>query len=225
MNAMPASETVKRYLSLLAGLILSAAGIALVTKAGLGTSPISSLPFVLSFIVPLSFGQWTFIINMCMMAGQIAILRGGFPRLQLLQIPMTVIFSFVIDLVMFLCASFTPDHYLSRIALLLAGCAVLGAGIALQITANVVMLSGEGLVRAIASALKKDFGAVKTIFDLSLVASSILVSLALLGRVEGLREGTVISALIVGSLARFFIAKFSFLEKFYPGKEEEAASR
>jgi uncharacterized membrane protein YczE len=224
MNRMPVSEVLKRYLSLLAGLILSAAGIALVTKAGLGTSPISSLPYVLSFIGRLSFGEWTFIINMCMMVGQIAILRSSFPFMQLLQIPMTVIFSFVIDLVMFLCASFAPDHYTSRIALLLAGCIILGAGIALQITANVVMLSGEGLVRAIASVLKKNFGTVKTVFDLSMVISAILVSLVLLGRIDGLREGTVISALIVGSIARFFIAKFSFLEKLYPAKREESAS-
>lgn len=214
---MPRSELFKRCLILVTGLILSAAGIALVTKAGLGTSPISSLPYVTSFIIKLSFGQWTFIINMLMMLAQIAILRREFPLSQLLQIPMTVLFSAVIDLVMHLCGGFDPALYASRITLLAAGCAVLGAGIALQITADIVMLSGEGLVRAISMKTGGDFGIVKTIFDLSLVASSLALSFGVLGRIEGLREGTVISALIVGGISRFFIARLGFLVRPFPG--------
>lgn len=208
-------ELCKRYFAFTTGLFFSATGIALVTKAGLGTSPISSLPYVSTFIVPLSFGEWTFIINVLMLAGQIIILRRDFQKIQLLQIPMTVVFSFFIDLVMFLCAGLNPAHYYIRIMILLAGCVLLGVGIALQIVSDVLVLSGEGLVRALSVKTHSQFGTVKTMFDLSLVAMSIILSLVCLRGIEGLREGTVISALIVGSLSRFFIARFAFMEKLF----------
>ena len=219
---MSRAELFKRYLVLAAGLALSAAGIALITKAGLGTSPISSVPYVLSFIVPLSFGQWTFIINMLMMLAQIALLGRQFPPVQLMQIPMTIFFSFIIDLVMALVGDAGPELYPAKCALLLGGCLVLGAGIALQIVADVVVLSGEGLVRAISVKVKKHFGTVKTIFDLSLVASSILISLAFLFRIEGLREGTLLSALVTGTIARFFIGRFSFLHRLFRPENDAA---
>ena len=217
---MPLLELFKRSTILITGLTLSAAGIALVTKAGLGTSPISSLPYVTSFIIKLTFGEWTFIINMLMMLAQIAILRRDFPLSQLLQIPMTVLFSAVIDLVMHLCGGFDPVHYSARLALLAFGCVVLGAGIALQITADMVMLSGEGLVRAISLKSGRNFGLVKTVFDLSLVASSIVLSLAVLGRIEGLREGTVLSAMVVGTISRIFIGRFAFLVEAFPQRKK-----
>lgn len=39
---------IRRYALFLTGVILSATGIAFITRAGLGTSPVSGLPFVLS---------------------------------------------------------------------------------------------------------------------------------------------------------------------------------
>ena len=38
----------KRYLLFLVGLFINALGVSLITKASLGTSPISSIPYVLS---------------------------------------------------------------------------------------------------------------------------------------------------------------------------------
>lgn len=74
---------VYRYFWFTAGLFINSMGIALITKAALGTSPISSLPYVLSLRFPLSFGQFTFIINMFFILGQILLLRSRFQPLQL----------------------------------------------------------------------------------------------------------------------------------------------
>ena len=43
---------VKRYIIFLIGLFVNSLGVALITKANLGTSPISSIPYVLSLNYP-----------------------------------------------------------------------------------------------------------------------------------------------------------------------------
>jgi uncharacterized protein len=220
---MSGNELFKRYSFFIVGLFFSALGIVLITKAGLGTSPISSVPYVLSFMFPMTFGEFTFIVNMILLAGQIIILRRNFNKIQLLQIPMTIIFSFFIDMIMFLLAVIHPSFYPLKIVALFSGTIALGIGIALQVRANVVMLSGEGLVCAIAYATAKEFGHVKTVFDISLVCLAIIMSLFTFSKVLGLREGTVLSALIVGSISRFFISRFGFLEKFWIKPEESAS--
>ena len=54
----------KRIVFFIIGTTFNALGITLITKAYLGTSPISSLPFVLSLGLPPSFGVLTFVFNM-----------------------------------------------------------------------------------------------------------------------------------------------------------------
>lgn len=57
-------DYVKRYALFLVGLILTSFGIAFVTKMQLGTSPISSIPYSLSIILPsVTMGNWTIIFS------------------------------------------------------------------------------------------------------------------------------------------------------------------
>lgn len=206
---MTKSELLKRYLVFMLGLFFSSLGISLVTKAGLGTSPISSLPYVLSLAFPLTLGQFTFIVNLALLGAQIVILKRDFQKIQFLQIPMLIVFGSFIDLTMAGLSFLNPTSYGIKIVVLLLGCISLGLGVCIQVLANVVMLSGEALVKAITLKWQKDFGAVKTLFDLSLVASAILMSLIFFSRIEGLREGTVIAAITVGLISRLFIHFFN----------------
>lgn len=59
--------------------MIQSAGIALVVKSLLGTSPISSLPYVLSLILPFTFGQTTFAVNMLFVVFELLMLRRNFP--------------------------------------------------------------------------------------------------------------------------------------------------
>ena len=65
---MTGKDGVRRYSMFFAGVPICAAGIALITRAGLGTSPISSIPFVLSLITPPTMGVYTFVFNMLFLA-------------------------------------------------------------------------------------------------------------------------------------------------------------
>lgn len=202
---MFSNSIVRRYAVFLCGVATTGFSISLITKAGLGTPPISSLPYVLCEIFSFSFGTFTFVFNLALIFGQLLLLKKEFTPAQYLQIPVTLLFSCVIDLVMFLFSGLTVEAYPARIALLLAGCVTLGFGIALQVVAEAIYIPGEGLVRAIAAKLKKEFGIIKTVFDSGMVTMAVILSLACCQAVVGFREGTIIAALIVGSIVRFFI--------------------
>ena len=142
---MFSNSIVRRYAVFLCGVATTGFSISLITKAGLGTPPISSLPYVLCEIFSFSFGTFTFVFNLALIFGQLLLLKKEFTPAQYLQIPVTLLFSCVIDLVMFLLSGLTVEAYPARIALLLAGCVTLGFGIALQVVAEAIYIPGEGL--------------------------------------------------------------------------------
>ena len=173
-------------------------GISLVTRSALGTSPISSVPYVLCLAFPVTFGEFTIILTLIFFAAEVVIIGRSFPKRQYFQVIIAFFLGAFVDLGMFLSAGVHPDFYPEQIAVVLLGSAVLALGIFLQVTANVILNPGEGLVRAIAEKTHKRFGIVKVFFDTSLVAGAAIISLAAFGTVEGFREGTVISAILVG---------------------------
>lgn len=67
-----------RYLCFAAGLLINSFGIAFITKAALGTSPVSSIPYVLDLAFVPTFGETTFALNMVYIAAQVALLRRDF---------------------------------------------------------------------------------------------------------------------------------------------------
>ena len=96
-----ANETLRRYIVFTFGLMLSALGVVLLTRSALGTSPISSLPFVMSLHTPLSMGTFTALLNVALIIGILGLLgreRWHDNRMNLLmQLPVSVLFGVFID--------------------------------------------------------------------------------------------------------------------------------
>ena len=97
-------------------------------------------------------------------------------------------------------------------AYLLIGCVILGFGVYTEVLANVAMLPGESFVRAVSSTWKTEFGSTKVAFDVSLTVIAAALSLIFAHRLDGVREGTIIAALLVGFIARLFGRRLSFLD-------------
>ena len=92
-----------------------------------------------------------------------------------------------------------------RLLLVAAGIIFIGFGIALGVIADVILNSGEAIVKAISDVTKKEFGTVKIIFDITWVLMSVVLSLIFFdGKLLGTREGTIISAVLVGVTVKFF---------------------
>ena len=197
----------KRYLVFVAGLYFLAAGVVLIVRSALGTTPISSVNYVMSLNTPLTLGTCTFIINMLLIVGQFWLVRGRGSRQDtveiLLQIPFSFIFSAFIDLNMLLAADIRPSNYAMSIALLLVGCLVQSVGVVLELKPRVAMMSAEAFVKYAAQRYGREFGRVKVVFDITLVLIAVVLGLLFSGRIEGVREGTVIAACITGYIVSF----------------------
>ena len=202
----------KRWVLFLIAVVIQSSGIALVVKSFLGTSPISSLPYVMSFTFPFTLGETTFAVNMLFVLGQFLILKKKFTKLHALQIPATLFFAAFIDFFMHLFQSVAPDFYLWKMVVLLIGASLVSLGISLQGIADVLKLPGDGIVYVISNTYHFDFGKVKTANDVLLVSLALLLSYGAMGEIEGIREGTIISALITGVIARFFLLHLSDME-------------
>ena len=169
-------EKLKRYVVFLIGLFINSMGVSLITKADLGTSPISSIPYVLSLNFPFTLGQFTIVFSLLLIVIQLFILRRDFKLEHLLQIPISILFGYFIDLTMILFFFVKPENYISSLIYLLIGCVILGFGVYTEVLANVAMLPGESFVRAVSSVWKTEFGSTKVAFDVSLTVIAALLS-------------------------------------------------
>ena len=192
------NDILKRYSLLLFSLLVMGLGISAITRSQLGTSAISSVPYILSFIYPLSFGTFTLLTNWLYVLAEIILLGKAFPKKQYLQFIMGPFFGFFIDFGMWLLQGVQPVTYIAKLAILLMGCLILAAGILMQLKADEVVNPSEGIVKAMASRTGKPFNRVKVIYDFALVAMTIVISWLAFGDIRGVREGTIITAVLVG---------------------------
>ena len=217
-----------RYLCFVAGLLINSFGIAFITKAALGTSPVSSIPYVLDLAFVPTFGETTFALNMVYIVAQVALLRRDFQPIQLLQVVANLIFSAFIDVSMGLLSWLAPVGLPAQLASLALGCCILAFGLSIEVAPRVIVVPGEGIVRAIASVTEKPFGTVKMCFDCTLVIVACALSFAFFGYLNGLGVGTIISALAVGRLCNLFnrhvplLAYIARLTRTAAGAPEEA---
>lgn len=202
-----------RYLWFLAGVLINSFGVALITRAALGTSPISSLPYVLSFRFPVTLGQFTFAMNLFFILGQVLLLRRDFQPIQLLQVAVNAVFSAFIDVSMDLLSWLEISSLPMAVLVLVLGCAVLAFGISVEVAPRVLMVPGEGIVQAIAAVTGWRFGNVKVGFDAALVSTALVLSLLFFHRLQGLGAGTILSALAVGRFVNLYNRRLPLISR------------
>lgn len=197
----------KKYLVFICGLYFLSAGIVLIVRSTLGTTPISSANYVLSLNSPLTLGTWTFITNMLLIAGQLWLIRGRRTRRDLLeislQIPFSFLFSLFIDANMTIFSSVNPSGWIAGLTVLALGCLTQSLGVVLELKPKVSMMSAEAFVNYASRRYGKDFGKMKVAFDVTLVLIAVAISLICSGTIEGIGVGTVIAACVTGYIVRF----------------------
>lgn len=204
---------IKRYIFLLAGLFVNGLGVSFITKAGLGTSPITSIPYTLSLGFTPTVGMFTLVFNIFLIILQVILLRRNFQLQNLLQLPIIALFSFFIDLTMSLLGFMQPETYAMKVVSLIVGCLILGFGVFMEMVANVAMLPGEATVRAVSDVFSTDFGKTKIAFDSSMTVIAAILSFIMFKHLDGVREGTIVAAILVGFIARLFKKYIGGIEK------------
>lgn len=208
---MSIKELAKKYSVFILGLYFLAVGIVLIVRSALGTTPISSVNYVLSLNTPLSLGTWTFIVNVILIFGQFWLIRKDRNRQDtieiLLQIPFSFMFSAFIDFNMAITSNLHPSGYAMSMALLLIGCLIQSIGVVLEIKPKVAMMSAEAFVKYASRSCNKEFGKFKVYFDITLVTLAVIISLIFTQGIEGIREGSLIAACLTGYIVSFLNQK------------------
>jgi len=190
-----------RVLLYVLGLFCLAVGVALSINSELGVSPVNSLPYILSQISGAAMSTCVITLFSFYILLQWLILRRAFKPVSFFQLLFSIIFGYFVDLAKFVVGGFTIPTYFGRLLLLAISIFFVGLGIIFYIETDLVPLSSEGLTLALVKKLKRfSFPMMKTIMDCIMVAAAVLISLLFFGRVVGVREGTIITALLVGKV-------------------------
>lgn len=177
-------------------------GVGFSIQAGLGTSPISSVPYTISCFAPLTVGTATIAMHCVFILIQILLLRKRYQWIQLMQLPVALIFGYLTDFAVFVLQGVVCTSYLQQWICCIVGILLVGIGVSFEVVADVVTLAGEGVVLAVCKVAPIKFGTMKVLFDVSLVCIALILSVIFMGKVVGVREGTVAAALLVGIVSR-----------------------
>lgn len=208
------NHIVSRLAFFVLGVVINSFGIVLITVGNLGTSPISSVPYVFSLAFPqISFGMTTFIWNILFIIIQVILLRNRFKPSQFLQIVANILFSTAIDVSTMILGFLNPQAIWERLLCVVLGCMILALGIVIEVAPNVIVVPGEGVVRALSIVTRIRYGTVKVAFDVSLIVIASVLSFIFFGRLNGIGVGTIISAMIVGVFINVINKVFKFPDR------------
>ena len=203
----------RRYLLFLIGLFIAALGVAFSTKAGLGTSPVASVPYSCSLVSGLfTFGGWLNLWSVLQITTQVLVMKGKCNYVEIaIQTALAFVYGYLTNFACWLVRDLTADTYPVQMAYMITGCFILALGIWVQFKGGVAMLPGEAMNRAIAQATGKRYENIKIFFDVVYIALSAVICLVFLGRLEGVREGSIIAALVIGTIIKGYNALFDRL--------------
>ena len=205
---------IKKLVVLVIGLFILAFGIALSSKSAIGVSPSASLSYVLSQIFPISMGTFTMIVNVVFIIVQILLLRKDYKWINLLQLAVVFVFGYFTDLTLAIVEPIHIEAYWLKLVLAIVSCVIMAIGVFLEVKAHLIVMASEGAISAIAEKVHLDFGIVKIILDWGFIVISCVISLLVFHKLNGVREGTVIAAFLVGYCTRFCNKHIHFLDKF-----------
>ena len=200
------TKHLKNYGIFLIGLFIASLGVGFSAKAGLGTSPVSSVPYSVSLVNhALTFGWWLNIWSVLQILVQVILLRSKCRPLDIaVQTILAFVYGYLTDFSCWLLSGLDPVHYAARFAVMLLGCFVLAFGIWIQFKGGVAMLPGEAMNRAISEVTGKRYENVKIFFDVLYIVAAVVICLVFIGELKGVREGSIIAALLVGNLIRLY---------------------
>ena len=182
------------------GLFCLAVGVALSVNANLGISPVKSLPYVVSKILGTAMSTCVIGIFSFYILLQIVILRKEFKPIHLTQLIFSTIFGYFVDFAKWLLGDFCLPGYGGRLVMLCMSIVVVAVGVVLYIDTELVPMPMEGLALALAKKSGRPFHNVKIVIDCTVVVTGLALSLVCLRRLDGIREGTVIAAIVTGKV-------------------------
>ncbi len=217
-----------QHLLLFISLYLMTLGVVLCIKSYLGSSVISSLPLAFSIagsggVMPeWTVGGYTVLMNFVFVVLQVAVLRRRFEPVQLFQLVIGFVFGWLIDLNAGMLAGLECESLWSKTMVQLAGCTVMGIGIAFEVRCGSVTMPGEGITVALSRVSGTPFPKMKICVDTALVLLAVAGSFLFFGqwRWNIIGPGTLFAMVYVGIVVKVTVARskwFDSVVHYVPG--------
>lgn len=193
------ARLIRRIMLYVLGIFILALGVSFSVKSNLGVSPVSVLPYVLSLIFELDMGLTTAGLFTLYVLLQAALLGRRFQIKNLLQILVGVLFGSFVSITNRILFFDMPDLYPLRLLFIAISIVLVASGVTLILAADIMCMPPEGVMMAIQHHRPHwKFSRIKVGFDCTAVSIAILLSFLFLGGLQGAREGTILSAVLVG---------------------------
>ncbi len=234
MKKNSVSVIIKRLLIYCLGMLIMAFGVTFAKTADVGMSPVNSIPYVLSEIfTSISMGTFVIVVYCVFIVVQFILNRGKREWWRLLQLPCTVIFGFFTDFSNWLLPHFIPAveslttnavlGYVCQLIYLGIGIIILPFGMMMYMSADLPLLPGEGLTTTISEHVGKPMHQVKVYVDVTLALIALVIALLYFGGFHGVREGTILCALLYGRVLGLYQPIKKRVVQFVFGSKEEKA--
>ena len=207
------------------GLFIMTIGVALSVKSNLGVSPVSSIPYTITCVWGIEMGKATILFHIVLVLIQLLILRKNFKPIQFMQIPVGVVFGYFTTFCNYMVSFLpTPGNLGIRIFMVLLSTVFVAVGIFFYLPADLIPLAGEGCMQAVSSVTHIEFSKVKICFDCTMVVISATTCLLLLHSLGSVGTGTIIAAILVGTLVGVVNRAFGSWRDKLLGKTEKTAA-
>lgn len=194
---------IRKIFVFLVSAFIYAAGITVVKVCYLGMSPVTSVPYVISLITGITLGSCTVYYNFVFYLIQKLVMKKEYTLKKfIIQVILSFVFGVMIDFTGMLFGGYVPQLYPVRILYLMFGCFVLASGMTGAVLSDFGVLPAEGTALCIKKVTGLEFGYCKITLDVISVILSVILSLIFLKGIMGTREGTLISAALVGLFAK-----------------------
>ena len=191
--------TFKRIFNYVLGLYLITLGVAFSIKSGLGSAPVSSIPYAINLIWLIEIGVATFIFHAILVVIEWILLKDDFNKKHFLQVFVGVLFgvftSFSVSLMNFIPPA---DTFLEALLMTAVSILVIALGLFFYVPTNLIPLSVEGVTQAIAIVTDNPFSKIKVYLDITIVATALALSYGFLGQLGSVGIGTIIGAICIG---------------------------
>lgn len=160
-------------------------------------------------VAGIDLGIATIIFSVFMVLLQIVLLRKDYKIINLLQLPVGIIFGVFLTF----CCSLTvyipePSSFIVQLIMTLISTVLVALGVFLYVPAGFIPLAPEGAMLAISRITKAKFANVKLICDITMVVISLVTCLIVIRQLGSVGIGTILAALLVGTevkwLTKFF---------------------
>lgn len=191
------------------GLFFIAVGASLSVKSDLGVSPVTSIPYTITYVWGIDMGITTFLFHLFVVFIEFLLLRKDFKLKNLLQAAVGVVFGLFTSLCN--CLVFMipfPDTMAVRIVLLALSIFAVAAGLFFYVPAEVMPMAVEGLMLVISNVTEIKFSGIKIGLDIAFSLISLVICVITVHNTGSVGVGTVASAVATGLVLKVITRLF-----------------